>query len=185
MFAIEHESVIPDVMVLAKGLTGGYVPLAVTLVTEEIFQRFDGSVGEGKALAYGHSYTANPIGCAAAIANLEVFEKEKVLDALQPKIEQMRSELAPLHELPCVADLRQCGFIAGIELKEGITPLEGQNLAASVCLAARKHGLLTRPIRNVIVLMPPLCITAAQLSKAIEAIRLSILEVSNGKDDFQ
>ena len=170
MFAIEHESVMPDVMVLGKGLTGGYLPLAITLVTDEIFSIFDGSVLEGKALAYGHSYTGNALGCAAAKASLEVFEKENVLGQLQPKIEQMSAELDALKTLPGVNEIRQCGFIVGIELASS-------TLAVDVCLAARGRGLLTRPIRNVIVLMPPLCITPLQLSKAIDAIRDSIVEI--------
>jgi adenosylmethionine-8-amino-7-oxononanoate aminotransferase len=180
MFAIEHESVLPDMLVLAKGLTGGYLPLAITLTTEEIFSKFDGPIGEGKTLAYGHSYTGNALGCAAALASLEVFRTENVLEALGPKIAQMNEELENIRRLPNVAEVRQCGFIAGIELKEPTEAQAGNGVAAKVCLAAREHGLLTRPIRNVVVLMPPLCITAAQLTKAIEAIRLSIQEVSGG-----
>jgi adenosylmethionine-8-amino-7-oxononanoate aminotransferase len=177
MFAIEHEAVSPDIMILGKGLTGGYLPLAITLTTEEIFSRFDGSVPEGKALAYGHSYTGNSLGCAAAKASLEIFENERVLEALQPKIEQMRLELGRLGELSAVVEVRQRGFIAGIEPKEDAAPSKAKSTAAEVCLAARQHGLLTRPIGNAIVLMPPLCITPAELTKAIEAIRLSILDV--------
>jgi adenosylmethionine-8-amino-7-oxononanoate aminotransferase len=157
-------------MVLAKGLTGGYLPLAVTLVSEKLFSVFDGSVSEGKALAYGHSYTGNALGCAAAKASLEVFEKEGVLEALQPKIRHLSSALADLKELSGVKDVRQCGFIAGIEMTRA-------GMAAAVCIEARRHGLLTRPIRNVIVLMPPLCITMAQLNKAVEALRVSITKV--------
>jgi adenosylmethionine---8-amino-7-oxononanoate aminotransferase len=170
MFAIEHESVMPNIMVLGKGLTGGYLPLAITLVTDEIFSRFDGSIAEGKALAYGHSYTGNALGCAAALASLEIFDKENVLESLKPKIQQMTTELDTLKSLTGVNEVRQCGLIAGIELANSQS-------AADVCLAARERGLLTRPIRNVIVLMPPLCITASELSRAAEAIRLSILEV--------
>ena len=173
MFASEHESVLADIVVLGKGLTGGYLPLAMTLVTEEIFSRFDGSVADGKALAYGHSYTGNALGCAAAKASLEIFEKESVLEKLQPKIEQLRIGLAKLGSLPSVNEVRQCGFIAGIELKQA----ESVDLARRVCVAARGRGLLTRPIRNVIVLMPTLCITSEQLSTAIEAIYDSILEI--------
>src|SRR3981081_746298 len=92
MFAIEHENVSPDVMVLGKGLTGGYLPLAITLVTDEIFARFDGSIAEGKALAYGHSYTGNALACTAALASLEVFQHENVLENLGPKIQQMYDE---------------------------------------------------------------------------------------------
>jgi adenosylmethionine---8-amino-7-oxononanoate aminotransferase len=170
MFASEHESVLADIVVLGKGLTGGYLPLAMTLATEEIFSRFEGTVSEGKALAYGHSYTGNALGCAAATASLEVFEKENVLEKLQPKIEEMRAGLAKLQGLPGVSEVRQCGFIAGIELADS-------RFAFDVSLAARKRGLLTRPIRDVVVLMPPLCITTEQLTVATGAIHDSILEV--------
>ena len=179
MFAIEHDSVIPDMMILGKGLTGGYLPLAITLATEEIFSRFDGPVSEGKALAYGHSFTANALGCAAAKASLEVFDNERVLEGLKPKIEQMRSELGRLAELPAVTEVRQCGFMAGIELKEEPAG-SAAKLAADVCMAARRHGLLTRPIRNVLVLMPPLCATSDQLTKAVTAIQNAIQEVCGG-----
>ncbi len=181
MFASEHESVLADIVVLGKGLTGGYLPLAMTLVKEEIFSRFDGSIGEGKALAYGHSYTGNALGCAAAKASLEIFEKESVLEKLQPKIEQLNAGLAKLRGLAAVNEVRRCGFIAGIELKQtaDVDPSTAlrTTLATKVCLAARGRGLLTRPIRNVIVLMPPLCITSEQLTAAIGAIHDSILEV--------
>lgn len=173
MFAIEHESVIPDIMVLGKGLTGGYLPLAITLLTDDIFSRFNGSVADGKALAYGHSYTGNALGCAAALASLEIFAQENVLENLQPKIEQMRAELESIHRLRGVHEIRRCGFISGIELTDN----GDGDLAAKVCIAARRHGVLTRSIRNVVVLMPPLCITAEQLSTAIAAIHDSILDV--------
>jgi adenosylmethionine-8-amino-7-oxononanoate aminotransferase len=173
MFAIEHEAVVPDMMVLGKGLSGGYLPMAMTVVTDEIFSRFDGSIADGRALAYGHSYTGNPLGCAAASASLEVFRSENVLEKLQPKIEQMRARLEPLKSLAAVNEVRQCGFIAGIELRQ----TEEVDLAVKVCLAARARGLLTRPIRNVIVLMPPLCITPEQLSTAVAAIRDSIVDL--------
>ncbi len=179
MFAIEHEAIGPDIMVLGKGLSGGYLPLAITLVTDEIFSRFDGSVIDGKALAYGHSYTGNALGCAAAKANLEVFESENVLENLQPRIQQMSTELEMLRRLPSVAEVRQCGFIAGIEVAvpPGLSPSEVSKLGVDVCLAARDRGLLTRPLRNIIVLMPPLCMTTAQLTAAIDAIRDSIVDV--------
>jgi adenosylmethionine-8-amino-7-oxononanoate aminotransferase len=176
MFAIEHEAVIPDIVVLAKGLTGGYLPLAITLVTEKLFSAFDGSIAEGRALAYGHSYTGNALGCAAAKASLEIFEKEGVLEALQPKIEYLASALAGFADLPSVVDVRQCGFIAGIELRDS-------GDAAKVCFEARGRGLLTRPIREVIVFMPPLCITIQQLTQAVEAIRASIIQVCGRRSD--
>ena len=176
MFGVEHESVIPDMMVLGKGLSGGYLPLAITLVSEKLFSVFDGSIVDGKALAYGHSYTGNALGCVAAKASLEVFEKEGVLEGLQPKIQHLTSELAGFADLPGVVEVRQCGFIAGIEVAELSEALLADQ-AAEICIAARRHGLLTRPIRNVIVLMPPLCITTDQIAQAVEAIRTSIIEV--------
>jgi adenosylmethionine---8-amino-7-oxononanoate aminotransferase len=180
MFGIEHESVIPDIVVLGKGLSGGYLPLAITLVSEKLFSVFDGAIVDGKALAYGHSYTGNALGCVAAKASLDVFEKEGVLEALQPKIRHLTSELAGLADIPGVVEVRQCGFIAGIEVAElSEAPLPDQ--AAEICIAARRHGLLTRPIRNVIVLMPPLCITTDQVTQAVEAVRTSIMEVCGGR----
>jgi adenosylmethionine---8-amino-7-oxononanoate aminotransferase len=176
MFAMEHEGVIPDMTVMAKGLSGGYLPLSITLISEKLFSAFDGSVAEGKALAYGHSYTGNALACAAAKASLEVFKGEPVLEALQPKIQHLSSALADLEKLAAIKEVRQCGFIAGIEIEEspdGLRP----GLAAAVCIEARRHGLLTRPLGNVIVLMPPLCITIDQLTKAVEALRMSIAEV--------
>jgi adenosylmethionine-8-amino-7-oxononanoate aminotransferase len=175
MFASAHEQVIPDMMVLGKGLTGGYLPLAITLIAEKLFSAFNGSVAEGKALAYGHSYTGNALGCAAAKASLEVFEKERVLQALQPKIRYLSSALSSLKNLSGVKEVRQCGFIAGIETTRPET-------ATAVCIEARRHGLLTRPIWNTVVLMPPLCITMAQLTKAVEAISASITEVSRSSN---
>lgn len=127
-------------------------------------------MAQGKALAYGHSYTGNALGCAAAKASLEVFENEPVLEGLQAKIRYLSSALSGLKELPGVKEVRQCGFIARIETARFV-------MAAAVCLEARRHGLLTRPIWNVVVLMPPLCITMAQLTKAVEALRASIVEV--------
>lgn len=176
MFAMEHEEVMPDIAVLGKGLTGGYLPLAITLVTEEIFLRFDGSVADGKALAYGHSYTGNALGCAAAKASLEVFARDRVLEQLPPKIEQLRHGLAALSSEPGVSCVRQCGFIAGIEMATR-GERSGAAVAKAVCVAARRHGLLTRPIRDVVVLMPPLCITPEQLSAAFDALRKAMSEL--------
>src|SRR5205807_7692290 len=179
MFGSEHEAVSPDIMVMAKGLSGGYLPLAITLITEKLFSAFDGAVAEGKALAYGHSYTGNALACAAAKASLEIFENERVLETLQPKIRHLSAAIADLEKLRGVKEVRQCGFIAGIEMEEspsGARP----NLAAAACVEARRYGLLTRPIGNVVVLMPPLCITMDQLTKAVEALRVSIADVWRG-----
>jgi len=172
MFACEHDGVSPDIMILAKALTGGYLPLAITLVTENIFLPFSSAAEENRTLFYGHSYTGNALACAAAKASLDLFETEKVLESLAGKIDLLRSELAALRDLPWVAEVRQCGFIAGVELRS-----DHQGVGAAVCLAARRHGLLTRPIRNVIVLMPPYCITEPQLRQAVAAVRAAIEEV--------
>src|SRR5688572_28702340 len=175
MFASEHEAAFPDLMILGKALTGGYLPLAITLISDEVFRPFCEASGRERTLFYGHSYTGNALGCAAATASLEIFHRENVLASLKAKIEVLGEELIGLRELPAVLDVRQCGFIAGIELSQGDAPA-GQ-LGAAVCLAARRHGLLTRPIRDVVVLMPPFCITLPQLRQAVQAIKAGILEV--------
>jgi adenosylmethionine-8-amino-7-oxononanoate aminotransferase len=177
MFACEHDEAFPDIMILAKALTGGYLPLAITLVTDQIFSVFSNRAGTERTLYYGHSYTGNALACAAAKASLEIFEREGVLKSLAPKINALRDELAAVREIPAVSDIRQCGFIAGVELEPKEGDPAGAKLGAAVCLAARRHGLLTRPIRNVIVLMPPFCITLPQLRQAVQAIRLAIEEV--------
>jgi len=150
-------------MVLGKGLSGGYLPLAITLTTEEIFSQFDGSVADGRALAYGHSYTGNALGCAAARASLASFREENVLETLQPKIRQLQHQLQLLRELPGVTEVRHYGFVAGIEM------VDAEN-AGEVCRRARDHGLLTRNIRETIPLLPPLCTTDEQLERAVLAL---------------
>ena len=177
MFACEQEGVIPDFIALAKGLTGGYLPLAATLTSERIFSAFLG--GPERTLYYGHSYTANQLGCAAALASLAVFREEQVLARLRGQIAHFTRLLDGLRALPQVGEVRQCGFIAGIELRqESGVPFPPERLTgARVCLAARKHGLLTRPIRDVVVLMPPYCITDAQLAQMVEAVTRAIGEI--------
>jgi adenosylmethionine-8-amino-7-oxononanoate aminotransferase len=170
MFASEHENALPDIMVLGKGLSGGYLPLAITLTTEEIFSQFDGSVADGRALAYGHSYTGNALGCAAARAGLAIFREENVLPILQPKIRQLDSQLQRLRESTGVIEVRQCGFVAGIEMADAET-------AGEVCRRARAHGLLTRNIRETIALLPPLCTTEQQLQRTVAALSSAIEKI--------
>src|SRR5437016_3907458 len=170
MFGSEHENALPDIMVLGKGLSGGYLPLAITLTTEAIFSQFDGSVADGRALAYGHSYTGNALGCAAARASLAIFREENVLETLQPKIRQLQHQLQLLRELPGVTEVRQCGFVAGIEMVDAET-------AGEVCRRARDHGLLTRNIRETIALLPPLCITEQQLQRTVAALTEAIEKI--------
>ncbi len=173
MFACQHEEVVPDFLCLAKGLTGGYLPLAATMTTPRIFEAFLG--GRDRTFYYGHSYTANQLGCAAALASLDVFEREKVLEGLPVKIGTMREGLAALAH-PGVHEVRQCGMIAGVELRrnDGERFPERDRVGEKVCLAARDFGLLTRPIRDTVVLMPPLCSSVQELRDACRALRKAI-----------
>lgn len=174
MFACEHEDVVPDFLALAKGLTGGTLPLAATLTTDRIYEAFLGEPGEHRTFYYGHSYCGNPLGCAAALASWRVFEEESVLERLAPKIAYLRGLLEDWEaEDPRVLAVRQCGFIAGVEIgDENGRPLPADaRMGARVCLAAREHGLLTRPIQDTLVLMPPLCVGEADLRMAVEALR--------------
>lgn len=181
MFACEHEGVLPDFIALAKGLTGGTMPLAATLTTGKVFSAFLGDSADARTLFYGHSYCGNPLACAAALASLEIFENEKTLERLQPKIFRLGELLRELAAEPQIGDVRQCGFIAGIDLvadKTSRAPFPRQaQTGAKVCLAARKHGLLTRPIRDTVVLMPPLCFTESELETAVRAVREAVREV--------
>ncbi len=179
MFACQHEDVLPDFLCLAKALTGGYLPLAATLTTEKIYSAFLGDYADLKTFFYGHSYCANPLGCAAALASLDIFEEEKTLDTLANKITLLSELLADLKTHPAVHDIRQCGFIAGIEIghPDG-TPYSWQDrMGIRACQAAKAHGLLTRPVLNTIVLMPPFCIAEGELRKAVGAIREAIEEI--------
>ncbi len=175
MFACQRENVTPDFLCLAKGLTGGYLPMAATLTTGRIYQAFLGAAAN--AFYYGHSYTANPLGCAAAMASLDLFESEKTLENLAPRIDHLEKGLAALRgKNPLIHEVRQCGFIAGIELRQpggARFPVEHRT-GEAVCAAARKHGLLTRPILDTIVLMPPLCATEAEIDHALSAIHSAI-----------
>ena len=171
LFACQREGVIPDFLCLAKGLTGGYLPMAATLTTGSIYDAFLG--GADRAFYYGHSYTANPLGCAAALASLEVFEQENTLQNLTPKIGHLHQGLAALQARhPVIHEVRQCGFMAGIELRRpagGKFP-PAERMGEAICLAARAHGLLTRPILDTVVLLPPLCATPAELDHALAAL---------------
>lgn len=175
LFACQKEEVVPDFLCLAKGLTGGLMPMAATLTTGTIYDAFLGSAD--RAFYYGHSYTANPLGCAAALTSLELFTSEHTLTRLPPKTALMAELLSQLQSSqPLIHEIRQVGMIAGIELRrpDG-TPFPVQErLGERVCHAARNHGLLTRPILDTIVLMPPLCISQEELEKAVHAIAMGI-----------
>ncbi len=171
MFACEHEGVVPDFLCLAKALSGGYLPLAVTLTTERVFGGF---LGEGNTFYYGHSFTGSQLGCAAALASLRVFRDERVIEQLPGKVAALTRLLDPLRDHPNVKEIRQCGLIVGIEICRHREPLEEyapeERMGARVCLAARDHGLLTRPVVNTLVLMPPLCVTEPQLEQMVGAL---------------
>jgi adenosylmethionine-8-amino-7-oxononanoate aminotransferase len=165
MFACEQEGVVPDLMNVAKGLTGGYLPLAATLATERIYEGFLGRFEEFRTFFHGHTYTGNPLACAAAIATLQIFEDEGTLDALAPKIELL-GELLDEHvaPLPCVAEIRRRGTMVGIELTD--FPLEAR-MGHQVTLAARERGAIVRPLGDTIVLMAPLSISADELRRLV------------------
>ncbi len=182
MFACQHESVTPDFLCLAKGLTGGYLPLAATLTTERVYEAFLGEFQELKTFFYGHSYCGNALGCSAALASLDVFENEHVLEKLTDKILLFEELLHGLSLLPQVAEIRRSGFLAGIQLQKspGEPCAWQEQTGARVCVSARKFGLLTRPILDTVTLIPPLCITNDQLSSAVQALDSAIREVIPG-----
>ncbi len=173
MFACEHEQVEPDLLCLAKGITGGYLPLAATLATEEIYEAFLGEPEQNRTFFHGHTYTGNPLACAAALGSLEVFERERTLERLAPKIELL-SELLGRHVEPLasVREIRQRGFMVGIELL-GYDPA----LVAGhrVTLEARRRGAVIRPLGNVVVLMPPLAISERDLERLVQITAESIV----------
>jgi len=183
MFACEHAGVSPDILCVAKGITGGYLPLAATLTTEEIFSAFLGGYDEFKTFFHGHTYTANPLGCAVALASLELFKHEKILERMEPKIDYLKRRLEEeFLPLTHVADVRQWGFMVGIELAEDKErrknyPTE-KRAGHQVILEARKRGVMIRPLGDVIVLMPPLTIADDELKTLLDVTRDSIVAVT-------
>jgi adenosylmethionine---8-amino-7-oxononanoate aminotransferase len=162
MFACEHEGVAPDLLCLAKGLTGGYLPLAATLATEAVYEGFLGEFEEFRTFFHGHTYTGNPLACAAALASLEVFDEEHTLEHLQPKIGLLGRLLEPLAGHPAVAEVRRRGLMVGIELKGYPVALR---MGHRVTLEARRRGAIIRPLGDVVVLMPPLAISEDDLER--------------------
>ena len=175
MFACDHERVTPDLLCVAKGLTGGYLPLAATLATESIYGAFLGE--PKKTFFHGHSYTGNALGCAAALANLEIFKKEKTLVQVRKKSRILQTLLKPLAELPIVGDIRQCGMMAGIELvknKETREPFPlSERMGYKVTAECRRRGLLIRPIGNIVVLVPPLAASERELRQIVNIVTKS------------
>jgi len=182
MFACRHEGVSPDIMAVAKGITGGTLPLAATLTTGEIYRAFLGKVEDCKTFYHGHTYTGNPVACAAAIASLDVFEEERVLAALQPKIRFLKKKLAVFRSLDHVGDIRQCGFMVGIELVENRKTKKPyaaeKRMGHRVILEARKHGVFIRPLGDVIILMPPLSISPEELQLLCDVVFEAVKKVT-------
>ena len=185
MFACEHERVTPDLLCLAKGITGGYLPLAATVTTRKVFEGFVFDYKQQKTFFHGHTYTGNPLACAAALANLEIFEKEKVLQNLRPKIKHLRDKLKMFYNLPHVGQVRQKGMMAGIELvtdKAGKTPYPWEEkIGIQVCEETRNNGVILRPLGNVIVLMPPLAVSMEELKQILEVTYRAIEKVTGKK----
>ena len=180
MFACEHEDVTPDLMCLAKGITGGYLPLAATMATDEIWRAFLGTYAESKTFFHGHTYGGNPLGAAAALATLDVFEEERTLENLRPKIARLSEHLERIGRLPQVGDCRQCGLIGAVELVRDRATKEpfpwAERRGWRVCDRARREGVLVRPLGNVIVILPPLSVTLDELDTICFAIERGIAD---------
>jgi adenosylmethionine-8-amino-7-oxononanoate aminotransferase len=182
MFACQQEEVDPDFLCLGKGLTGGYLPLAATLTTERVFEGFLADYADFKTFFHGHTYTGNPLACAAAIATLDTFEQERTLERLPAKIDLLEQLLADLvRPLPHVSEVRQIGLMCGIELTDAPRdePYEAAlRMGHHVTLAARSRGAIIRPLGDVVVVMPPLSIEADELEELIEIVADSIAVVT-------
>ncbi|MBN1493304.1 MAG: adenosylmethionine--8-amino-7-oxononanoate transaminase [Candidatus Omnitrophica bacterium] len=181
MFACDTEGITPDLMAVGKGITGGYLPLSATLATEEIFNGFLGEYEELKTFYHGHTYSGNPLAAAVACANLDLFGKEKILETLRSKIELMTKRLDTLKDLDHVGDIRQAGFMVGIELVQDKRtkqnfPFE-ERIGHNVILKARERNVMIRPLGDVIILMPPLSIEEAVLEELIDVVKWAIERV--------
>jgi adenosylmethionine---8-amino-7-oxononanoate aminotransferase len=183
MFGCEHAGVTPDILCLAKGITGGYLPLAATLTSEEVFAAFLGEYKDFKTFFHGHTYTGNPLGCAAALANLELFQREKIVEKMQPAIAYLHKRLVE-EFLPMshVSDVRQWGFMVGIELVQDKAVRKSyppeQRIGLRVIREARKRNVMIRPLRDIIILMPPLSITDVELALLLDTVRDCIRTVT-------
>jgi adenosylmethionine-8-amino-7-oxononanoate aminotransferase len=164
MFACEHEDVAPDLLCVAKGITGGYLPLAATLTTEEVYDGFLGAAEEFRTFFHGHTYTGNPLACAAALANLDVFESERTIERLQPKIELLGELLDEVAAMDEVAGIRRRGFMVGIDLGDHDPALR---VGHRVTNQARERGAIVRPLGNTVVLTPPLAISEDELRQLV------------------
>jgi adenosylmethionine-8-amino-7-oxononanoate aminotransferase len=174
MFACEQEDVAPDFLCLAKGITGGYMPLAATLTTERVYEGFLGAPEEQRTFFHGHTYTGNPLACAAGLASLDVFESEQTLARMQPKIRRVEQRLAAIEAMPEVAEVRSRGFMIGIDLGQHDPALR---MGHRVTLAARERGAIVRPLGDTVVLVPPLSIADEDLDSLLTITAESIEDV--------
>jgi adenosylmethionine-8-amino-7-oxononanoate aminotransferase len=185
ILACQQENVRPDFAALAKGLSGGYLPLAATLTTDEVFAAFLGGYEEFKTFFHGHSFTGNQLGAAAALASLEIVESQACRNARTALEKSLRAELQTLWSLGHVGDIRQVGLVAGVELVKNWKTREPfplrEQAGIRVCEAMARRGVLTRPVGNVIVLMPPFCATAPQTRAMVSALRGSVAEIHGDK----
>jgi len=183
MFACEHEDVMPDILCLSKGITGGYMPLAVTLATEEIYRAFLGEFKDLRTFFHGHSYTGNPLACAAAVACLDIFREEETLRNMIPKIALLDDWLRKLYSLPHVGDVRSRGLMAGVELvldRKTKQPYAWEKkMGWEVAYHARDNGIIIRPLGNVVVIMPPLNISIENLSRLLNVLRDAIISATS------
>lgn len=180
LFACQQEGVVPDLLCLAKGLTGGYLPVAATLTREAIYQVFLGPYHEYRHFFHGHTYTGNPLGCAAALATLRLLAESRAVESVGEKARMLRQALEPVARHPRVGDLRQLGLMCGIELvadrasKARFPP--GDRVGHQLCLAMRRHGIYARPLGDIVVLMPPLSSTEGELGHLARSLHAVLLE---------
>jgi adenosylmethionine-8-amino-7-oxononanoate aminotransferase len=183
MFACEHEEVVPDIICLSKGITGGYLPLAATLATEEIYRAFLGEFKDLKTFFHGHSYTGNPLACAAALACLDIFDKEETLKNMAPKAALLENWLGEMESLPHVGNVRVKGLMAGVELvkdRQTKAPYAWEDkMGWKVALHAMDNGVFIRPLGNVIVIMPPLSISSENLQQMLKVIGDAIISATS------
>jgi adenosylmethionine---8-amino-7-oxononanoate aminotransferase len=178
MFACQHEHVTPDLMCLGKGLTAGYLPMAATLTTDEIWNAFLGRYAEARTFFHGHTYGGNPLAAAVALASLDVFDEERTLEHLPVKIERLREHLSRIARLDHVGDVRQCGLMAGVELVRDRTTAESypwhERRGGLACIEASRHGVWLRPLGDVVVIMPPLSVSLDELDQICAAVEAGI-----------
>jgi len=181
MFACEHDNVTPDLLCIGKGLTGGYLPVAATLATQKIFDAFLGKPWEGRTFFHGHTFTGNALGCAAAIASIDLMEQTHLVQQVAEYAKILAEYLEPLKSLPCVGEIRQAGYMVGIDLvadRATGRPFDPkQRIGAVICRGLRRHGVLVRPLGDTIVINPPLVTQPPQLAEIVAALKIELSQL--------